>query len=68
MGKLKCLIDESLVQDKSNRTHFTLLMSKIEVKEGKHHYQSIKLSKYSNYFSAAEQSYCKAIVPVGDSI
>ena len=47
MGKLKCLIDESLVQDKSNMTHFTLLMPKIEVKEGKNHYQGIKLSKYN---------------------
>ena len=35
MGKLKCLINESLVQDKSHMTHFTLLMSKMEVKEGK---------------------------------
>ena len=33
MGKLKCLIDESLVQDKSNMSYFTLPMSKIEVKE-----------------------------------
>ena len=30
---------------KSNMTYFTLLMLKIEVKEGKHHYQGIKLSK-----------------------
>ena len=43
MGKLKCLIHESLVQDKSNMTHFTLLMSKIEVKEGKH------ITKVLNY-------------------
>ena len=43
MGKLKCLIDESIVQYKSNMVYFTLLMSNIEVKGGKHHYQGIKL-------------------------
>ena len=32
-GKLKCLIDDSFVQDESNLTYFTLLMSKIEEKE-----------------------------------
>ena len=68
MSKLKCLIDESLVQDKSNMTHFTLLMSKIEVKEGKHHYQGIKLSKYNKFFSAVEESYRKAIVAISDSM
>ena len=66
MGKLKYLIDESFVQDKSNMTHFRLLMSKIEVKEGKHHYQGLKLSKYNKSFSAVEESYCKAIVPISD--
>ena len=68
MGKLKCLIDESLVQDKSNMTHFTLLMSKLEVKEGKHHYQGIKLSKNNKYFSVVEESYRKAIVAISDSM
>ena len=68
MGKLKCLIDESLVQDKSNMTHFTLLMPKVEVKEGKHYHQGIKLSKYNKSFSAVEESYRKAIVAVSDSM
>ena len=68
MHKLKCLIDESLVQDKSNMTHFTLLMSKIEVKEGKHHHQGIKLSKYNKSFSSVEESYHKAIVAITNSI
>ena len=68
MGKLKCLIDESLVQDKSNMSHFTLPMSKIEVKEGKHHCQGIKLSKYNKSFSAVEESYRKAIVALNDSM
>ena len=68
MGKLKCLTDESLVQDKSNMTHFTLLMSKIKVKEGKHHYQGIKLSKYNTSFSAVEENYRKAIVAISDSM
>ena len=68
MGKLKCLIDESLVQNKSNVTHFSLLMSKIKVKEGKHHYQGVKLSKYNKSFSAVEEIYCKAIVAISDSM
>ena len=68
MGKLKCLIDESLVQDKSNMTHFTLLMSKIEVKEGKHHYQGIELSKYNKSFSAVEESYRRGIVAISNSM
>ena len=68
MGKLKCLIDESLVQDQSNMTHFTLLMSKIEVKEGKHHYQGIELSKYNKSFSAVEESYRRGIVAISNSM
>ena len=64
MHKLKCLIDESLVQDKSNMTHLTLLMSKIKVKEGKHQEQGITLSKYNNSFSAVQESYHKAIATV----
>ena len=68
MGKLKCLTDESLIQDKSNMTHFTLLMPKIEVKEGKHHNQGIKLSKYNKSFSAVEESYRKAIAAISDSM
>ena len=48
--------------------HFTLLVSKIEVKEGKHHHQVIKLSKYNKSFSAVEESYRKAIVAVSDSV
>ena len=59
MGNLKCLINESLVQDKSNMTHLTLLMS---------NYQDIKLSKYNDSFSAAEEIYRKAIVAVSDSM
>ena len=68
MGKLKCLIDESLVQDKSNMTHFTLLMSKIEVKEGKQHYQGTELSKYNKSFSAVKESYHKTIAAISDSM
>ena len=68
IGKLKGLIDESLVQDKSNMTHFTLLMSKVEVKEGKHHYQDIKLSKYNKSFSAVEETYRKSIAAISDSM
>ena len=68
MGKPQRLIDESLVQDKSNMTHFTLLMSKIKVKEGTHHYQGITLSKYNKSFSAVKESYHKAIVAVSDSM
>ena len=68
MGKLKCLIDEPLVQDKSSMTHFTLLMSKIEVKEGKHHYQGIKLSKYNKSFPAVKETYYKAIVVMSNSM
>ena len=45
MGKIKCFIDESFILEKGNMTHFTLLMSKIRVKERKHHYHGIKLSK-----------------------
>ena len=40
----------------------TLLMSKIEVKEAKHHYQGVKPSKYNKYFLCCRrklsQSYC----------
>ena len=32
MGRPKCLIDETVVQDKHNMTHFKLLLSKIKVK------------------------------------
>ena len=42
--------------------YFTLLMSNIEVKGGKHHYQGIKLWKYNKYFSAVKESCHKAIV------
>ena len=43
-------------------------MSNIEVKEGKHHYQGIKLSKYNKSFPAVEESYGKAIVAISDSM
>lgn len=46
MDRLKWFIDVSFVKDKSNKAHFKLFMSKIEVKERKHHYEGIKLSKY----------------------
>ena len=68
MGKIKCFIDESFILEKSNTTHFTLLMSEIRVKGRKHHYQGIKLSKYNKAFSAVEENYCKAIVAVRDSM
>ena len=68
MVKLKCLIDPSLVQDKSDMTHFTLPMSKMEVKEGKYHCQGIKLSKYHKSFSAVEESHRNAIVAINDSM
>ena len=68
MGKLKCLTDESLVQHKSNMTHFTLLISKIKIKEVKHHYQGIKQSKYNKYFSAVKESYHKAIAAISNSM
>ena len=43
-------------------------MSKIRVKERKHHYHGIKLSKYNKYFSAVKKNYCKANVAVRDSM
>ena len=49
-------------------THFSLLMSKIRVKEVKHHYHCIKLSKYNKYVFAVEENYCKSIVAVRDSM
>ena len=49
-------------------THFTLLMSKIRVKERKHRYHSIKISKCNKSFSAVEDNQCKAIVAVRDSM
>ena len=68
MEKIKCFIDESLIIEKSNMTHFTLFMSKIRVRERKHHYHSIKLLKYNNFFSAVEENYCKAIAAVRESM
>ena len=68
MGKIKCFIDELFVLEKGNMTHFTLLLSKITVKEKKHHYHGIKLSKYNKSFSAVEENYCKATVVVRDSV
>ena len=43
-------------------------MSKIEVKEGKHHYQGIELSKYNKSFSAVEESYRRGIVAISNSM
>ena len=37
MGKIKCFINKSFILEISNMTHFTLLMSKIRVKERKNH-------------------------------
>ena len=68
MEKIKCFIDESLIIEKSNMTHFTLFMSKIRVRERKHHYHSIKLLKYNNFFSAVEENYRKAIAAVRESM
>ena len=68
MGKIKCFIDELFILEKSNMTHFTLLLSKITVKEKKHHYHSIKLSKYNKSFSVVKENYCNAIVVVRDSM
>ena len=56
MGRIKCSIDESFILEQSNMTHFTLLMSKIRVKERKHHYHSIKISKCNKSFSAVEEN------------
>ena len=66
MGKVKCFMDESfyiLIM-----AHFSLLMSKIRVKEVKHHYHYIKLSKYNKSFFAVEENYCRSIVALRDSM
>ena len=56
MGRIKCSIGESFILEQSNMTHFTLLMSKIRVKERKHYYHSIKISKCNKSFSAVEEN------------
>ena len=37
IGKIKCFINKSFILEITNMTHFTLLMSKIRVKERKNH-------------------------------
>ena len=46
MAKLKLLTDESLDQKQKHMTHFMLFLLKVELKDGKHYYQDIKLLKY----------------------
>ena len=46
MAKLKLLIDESLDQKQKHMTYFMLFLLKVELKDGKHYYQDIKLLKY----------------------
>ena len=38
-------------------THFALLMLKIRLKEGKRHYEGIKLSEYNKSFSTVKEKY-----------
>ena len=46
MAKLKLLTDESLDKKQKHITLFPLFLSKVELKDGKHCCQDIKLSKY----------------------
>ena len=48
MPKLKLLIDESLDKKQKHMTHFMLLLLNIELKDSKHYYQDINLSKYES--------------------
>ena len=65
-AKLK-LIDELLDQMQKHMTHFTLFLSKVELKDGKHYYQDIKLPKYKGLIKAVNNHYCKTIVSIPDN-
>ena len=68
MAKLKLLIDESLDQKQKHMTYFTLFLSKVELKDGKHNYQDINLSKYKRSIKAVNNHYRKAIVSISDNM
>ena len=61
MPKLKLLIDESLDKKQKHMTYFMLLLLNIELKDGKHYYQDIKLSKYESSIKVVNNHYHKAI-------
>ena len=64
MAKLKLLIEELLDKKQKGITHFTLLLSKVELKDGKHYYQDIKLPKYEQ---AMNNHYRKTIVSISEN-
>ena len=68
MAKLKLLIDELLDQKQKHMINFTLFLSKVELKDGKHYYQDIKLSKYKRPIKAVNKHYRKAIVSISDNM
>ena len=68
MAKLKLLIDELLDQKQKHMINFTLFLSKVELKDGKHYYQDIKLSKYKRPIKAVNNHYRKAIVSISDNM
>ena len=68
MAKLKLLIDESLDQKQKHMTYFTLFLSKVELKDSKHNYQDINLSKYKRSIKAVNNHYRKAIVSISDNM
>ena len=68
MAKLKLLIDELLDQKQKHMINFTLFLSKVELKDGKHYYQDIKLWKYKRPIKAVNNHYRKAIVSISDNM
>ena len=46
MAKLKFLIDELFDKKQKHMTHCAIFLFKVELQDGKHYYQGIKLSKY----------------------
>ena len=68
MAKLKLLIDESLDQKQNHMINFTLFLSKVELKDGKHYYQDIKLSKYKRPIKAVNNHYRKVIVSISHNM
>ena len=45
-----------------------LFLSKVELKDGKHYYQVIKLSNYKRSIKEVNYHYCKAIVSISDNM
>ena len=68
MAKLKLLIDELLDKKQKHMAHFTLFSSNVELKDGKHYYQDIKLLKCKRLIKEVNNNYCKTIVSISDNM